>query len=100
MEAGKAVVCEYPEAEDMGSLWVRLVEARCRQVGRGLEPSGSECLALLHSPSEPEWQPSETGSELEDPVGFPHRCGSSSFYLDGMEWWEGAVHHGMRARKG
>lgn len=34
MEAGKAVVCEYPEAEDMGSLWVRLVEARCRQVGK------------------------------------------------------------------
>lgn len=68
--------------------------------GRGLEPLGCECPALLHSSSVPEWQPSETGSELGDPIGFPHRCCNfSSFYLDGMEWWEGAAHHGMRARK-
>lgn len=33
MDAGKAVVYEYPEAEDIGFLWVRLMEARCRQVG-------------------------------------------------------------------
>lgn len=99
MEAGKAVVCEYPEAEDMVSLWVKSVETRCGQAGTGQEPSGCECPALPHSPSEPEWQPSETGSELEDPVGLPHRCGSSS-YRDGMEWWEGPAHHGMRARKG
>lgn len=82
------MVYEYPEAEDMGFLWVRLMEARCRQVGEVLEPLGCECPALLHSSSVPEWQPSETGSELGDPMGFPHRCCNfSSFYLDGMEWW-------------
>lgn len=100
MEAGKAMACECPEVEDTGSLWMRLVKPGAGKRG---EVWGRRAVGILPCPfpAELEWQPSETGSELEDPVGPPQRLPLQMQLLRStwMAWGDGkgTPNHGTRA---